>query len=91
MQIGFEGESIVTVSSLPDGLLAQTGPMISNGQFPGQCNPAAYITGQQAASLTPTGMAGYLAGINAWVNDNKLLAVGVIALAYAAAKGKKGK
>lgn len=89
MQIGFEGNSIVTVSSLPDGTLAQTGPMIATGQFPGQCNPAAYISGQQAASLTPTGAAGFLSGINAWVNDNKALAIGVIALVYAAAR--KGK
>ena len=94
MQISFEGTSLVTTSSLPEGLLAQLSPMISTGQYPGTCNPAAYLSTQQVAETQPMGVAGILDGINGWVNNNILLAAGVVAAAFVMTGGKltgKGK
>lgn len=91
MQVSFSGTSIVQETMLPEGLLAQVSPMIASGQFPGQCNPSAYISSQQAASLVDTSAGGFLSRVNAWVNDNKMLAAGLVVVAFMASGGKLGK
>lgn len=89
MQIGVEG-TIVGREALPEGSMAQVIPgPVSGTPYIGKCNPAAYITAQQESQTV--GAFGWLDRINAWVNNNNLMAWGVIGLVYGIASGKLGK
>ncbi len=90
MQIGVEG-TIVGTEALPEGSMTQIIPGSVGGgnAFPGKCNPSAYITAQQEGETV--GAFGWADRLNAWVNNNTLLAWGVIGLVYGIASGKLGK
>lgn len=89
MQIGVEG-TIVGTTALPEGSMEQIIPgSVSGNAFPGKCNPSAYITQQQEGETVD--MYGWVDRINAWVNNNTVLAWGVIGLVYGIASGKLGK
>jgi len=84
-------DTIVGTSNLPEGSMAQVIPgSVSGGNaYPGKCNPSAYITAQQEG--TGTEAYGWLERINAWVNDNTALALGVVGIVYGVVGGKFGK
>jgi hypothetical protein len=83
-------ETIVGTSALPEGSMAQIIPGSPSGNaYPGKCNPSAYITAQQEGGTV--GAYGWVERINAWVNNNVVLAIGVIGIVYGVASGKFGK